>query len=375
MEKLFEYSKFVENQNFVGRRSEIDRLSADFVFLTNTVLLAPQGWGKSSLVRKAAAVAASKEKRLRFCYISLSNVRDEEHFFELLAQGVLRAVSSTVEETVANVARLLPYPTPKLGFSSPSVEGLTLDLDWSDVRKYKEILLDMPARAAQLTGYKLVVCIDDFHMVGTFEDPDTFTRLVQTRWPGQKEVAYCLTAEENVTICEFVKTSNPFPRYADIIRLGKINPAEVSRFLRDKFADSGKYLDAEVASLIISLAENHPFHIMQLAHLSWMNTSVVCSKDVVNEAHETIVNQMSILFTTITASLTSQQLCYLHALLAGETVISTSEVLHRHRISSATSASRSKTALLQRGIICNHDGKMTLTDPIYSYWLRNIYFN
>jgi hypothetical protein len=134
-------------------------------------------------------------------------------------------------------------------------------------------------------------------------------------------------------------------------------------------------IDAEIASLIVNLVDSHPSYVQQLAHLSWMNTSVVCSKDVVMEAHQTIVNQMHNLFSIITASLTTQQLCYIHAVLEGETIISTSEVLHRHHITSATSASRSKVALLQKGILYNVGGKMTFSDPLYAYWLRNRYFN
>lgn len=375
MEKLFEYSKYVENQDFVGRKSEVERLAADFVFLNNSIILAPQGWGKSSLVRRAASVARAKDKRLRFCHVSLSNVRDEEHFYELLAQSVLCAISSTIEEAAGNAARFFQYPAPKVGFSSSSSNSLTIDFDWNDVRKYKAVLLDVPVRVAQETDLRLVVCIDDFHMAATFENSEEFIRLVQQHWQSQKNVAYCLSAEENVMMSEFIKTSNPISRTGDIMRLGKISPSDFSRHLREKFADSGKYLDAQVASLIIDLARNHPFHVQQLAHVAWMNTSVVCSAEVVHEAHETIVNQMSMLFSTITSSLTSQQLCYLHAVLAGETVISKSEVLHRHRISSATSASRSKAALLQKGIICDIDGRIVLADPIYSYWLKNIYFN
>jgi hypothetical protein len=106
-----------------------------------------------------------------------------------------------------------------------------------------------------------------------------------------------------------------------------------------------------------------------------MGTSVVCSREVVLQSFETIADQMDIAFRNITESLTTQQLCYLHAVLDGETVISTSEVLHRHRITSATSASRSKSSLLEKEIICVADGKVKFTDPLYSYWLKNRYFD
>ena len=102
---------------------------------------------------------------------------------------------------------------------------------------------------------------------------------------------------------------------------------------------------------------------------------MVCSREVVLQSFETIVDQMDMVFRNITDSLTVQQLCYLHAVIAGETVISTSEVLHRHHITSATSASRSKAALLERGIVYNSDGRIFMTDPVYSYWLKNRFFN
>ena len=374
MEQLFEYSRPVDNQDFVGRKAEVEKISADFIFLTNTIILAPQGLGKSSLVRKAALEASHREKKLRFCYLDLFNVRNEERFYELYAESVLKAVSSTLEEAVSNLSRFFTSPSPKLNFTSPSVDGISLDFDWSDVRKYKDQILGIPARVAQGTGLKLVVCIDNFHAIENFENPTDFMHLLKTHWVAGQSVAYCLCAQENATMNDFLKTVKPFSVYADIIRLSKIDPIALSRHLRDKFADSGKYLDGEVASLIVSMSGSHPSYAHQLAHLSWMNTSVVCSKEVVMAAHQTIINQMHNLFSIITASLTTQQLCYLHAVLCGETVISTAEVLHRHHITSATSASRSKVALLQRGILYSVEGRMELSDPIYAYWLRNRYF-
>lgn len=374
MENLFEYSKPVCNQEFVGRRAEVEKISADFIFLTNTIILAPQGMGKSSLVKKAASEAALREKKLRFCYLDLFNVRNEERFYELYAESVLKAVSSSLEEAVSNLSRFFTFPAPKLNFTSATVEGISLDYDWSDVRRYKAQILDLPARVAEGTGLKLVVCVDNFHAIENFEDLGAFMNLLKTHWVSGNSVAHCLCAQENATMSDFMKTVKPFSVYADTIRLDKIDSISFSRHLREKFADSGKYLDAEVASLIVNMVGSHPSYAQQLAHLSWMNTSVVCSKEVVMEAYQTMINQLHNLFSIITVSLTTQQLCYIHAVLCGETVISTSEVLHRHHISSATSASRSKAALLQRGILYSIGGRIELSDPVYAYWLNNRYF-
>lgn len=372
MSKLFDYSKIAEGNNFVGREDEVKKLSTDFIFLTNTVLSAPQGWGKSSLMHRAAQEARHKEKNIRFCFVDLSNVRNEERFYELLAQGVLKAVSKNQDEVVNNVKKYFLHTSPRVAFDASG--DFTVDFDWEDIRQNQDELLDLPHSVARTIGVKVVVCVDEFNAITLFNEPEALLERFSKRWPRHDGVAYCIAATPLAFVDRFIKSTPMFYRYGHIINIGPIRRNEVVKAIRDKFADNAKYLDNETADLIAELVGGHPFYTQQLAHLSWLGASVVCSREVVMQAHQTIVDQMQLVFRNMTDSLTTQQLCYLHAVLAGETVISTSEVLHRHHITSATSASRSKTALLERGVVCNVDGKITFSDPIYAYWLKNRYF-
>lgn len=373
MSKLFEYSKIAVGKHFVGREEEVKRLSSDFIFLTNTAVLAPQGWGKSSLVQRAAKDACHKEKTLRFCRIDLSNVRNEERFYELFVQEVLRSVSGNRTEVVENVEKYFPHTSPRVTFGSSG--AFSVDLDWEEIRRNQDELLDLPYLVAKDKGIKMVVCVDEFHAISRFSDPEALLDRFKDRWKRHTGVAYCISGCRVSLVEGFLKASSVFYRYGDVIDLGPIGRREMVKFLRDTFADSAKYLDADIAELIIDKAEGNAFYTKQLAHISWLGTSVVCSREVVLQSFETIVDQMDMVFRNITESLTGQQLCYIHAVMAGETVISTSEVLHRHHITSATSASRSKTALLERGIVSSVNGRICMTDPIYSYWLTNRYFN
>lgn len=373
MSKLFNYSNIAEGKHFIGREEEVKRLSSDFIFLTSSAVIAPCGWGKSSLIQRAAKDACSKEKTLRFCRVDLANVRDEERFYELLSQEVLKSVSRTHTEVVDNVRKYFPGMTPKVSFDASG--SFFIDMDRETIRKNRKELVDLPYAVAKDKGLKIVVCVDDFHAISRFSDPDDFLDLLKERWKKHEVVAYCISASQMSFVEKFIKSSQAFYRHSDIIRLEPIAKRDMIRYLRDVFADSARYLDDELAELIIDKTEGNAFYTQQLAHISWMGTSVVCSREVILQSFETIVDQMDLVFRNITDSLTAQQLCYLHAVIAGETVISTSEVLHRHHITSATSASRSKAALLERGIVSNIGAKVCMTDPVYSYWLKNRYFN
>lgn len=77
---------------------------------------------------------------------------------------------------------------------------------------------------------------------------------------------------------------------------------------------------------------------------------------------------------TITEGLTTQQLHHLKALVAGEAAISSTNVMSRYHITSATSAARSKAALIKNNILDNVAGKIYFRDPIYAHWLKTEYF-
>ena len=374
MSNPFEFNKIACSDNFVGRNDEVKRLSSNHILLSNTALIAPQGWGKTSLVRTSAELASRGDKDISFCHVPLSNVRNEERFFELLVQGVLRSVSKTQEDVIANVTRYLAGIRPKISFGEAAVLDFSVDFDWDEVRRHQDELLDLPYIVAKDAGMKMVVCIDDFQNISLFADPDGFMERISTVWSHFDKVAFCISSTSCPVMDKFVKSSRMFARYGEVVNLDSVASEGLVSMLRDRFADSGKYLDNEYAGLIVSLSEGNLFYLWRLANLAWLGTGVVCSEDVVLNARETLVDQMGLVFETMTASFTTQQLCYLHAVLAGETVISTAEVLHRHRITSATSASRSKAALLEKGVVSTVGGKIVFADPMYAYWLKSRYF-
>ena len=85
----FTYGKITIDENFISREVETTNLVWNFASLSNTIIIAPRDWGKSSLVNKAAKLAMEQDNKLRICHIDLFNVRNEEHFYSLLAQKLL----------------------------------------------------------------------------------------------------------------------------------------------------------------------------------------------------------------------------------------------------------------------------------------------
>lgn len=375
METPFVFGKIATEKNFTDREQETAYLVDNFTSLINTIIISPRRWGKSSLVNKAAERAMEREHNLRVCHIDLFNVRSEEHFYSLLAQKVISATSGRWEEAISDARKFFSRLVPKISIASDPMSEVTIDFDWEQVKRTPDEVLDLAEKIAVAKGLKIVICIDEFQNIADFTDSDYFQKKLRSHWQLHQHVAYCLYGSKRHMMLEvFTDSSKPFYKFGNLIFLNKIATPYLVDFFKTRFTDTGKSITDEASHLIAELTDNHPYYAQQLAQLSWLRTKDICTVDIVQESHSALVEQLSLLFVTITETLTVQQLNYLNALLAGETNISSTEVMHRYRISSPTSIARSKVALVRNDILDNQAGKYSFQDPIYAYWLRTQYF-
>ena len=375
METPFIFGKIATEKNFTDREAETANLIQNFTSLINTIIISPRRWGKSSLVNKAANLAMKQNNKLRICHIDLFNVRNEEHFYALLAQKVIAATSSKWEEAVENAKSFFSHLVPKISIGTDPTNEVSIDFDWEDVKRNPDEVLDLAEKIAKKKNLKIVVCVDEFQNIAEFTDPDYFQKKLRSHWQQHQNVAYCLYGSKRHMMMEvFTNSSKPFYKFGNIMFLNKIDTPYLVEFFNSRFADTGKSITDEASLLIAELVDNHPYYAQQLAQQSWLRTNDICTVEIVLAAHAALVEQLSLLFVTITETLTTQQLNYLKALIAGEKAITSTAVMHRYQISSPTSVARSKTALIKNDILDNNAGEMSFQDPIYAYWLKYEYF-
>lgn len=375
METPFVFGRIATAENFTDRENETAQLTAQFKALTNTIIISPRRWGKSSLVERASEIAKKEDPSLRVCHIDLFNVRSEEEFYGQLATAVIKATSTKWEEALADARGFLSRLVPKITIGATPGSELSIDFDWDEIRKSPDEILDLAEKIAKEKNLKIMVCIDEFQNISEFSDPDAFQKKLRTHWQRHQHVGYCLFGSKRHMMLEvFTNSSKPFHKFGNLMFLGKIPADCLVDFFRQRFEETGKHISDSAAALIAQQIDCHPYYAQQLAQLSWLRTKDFCDDGIVNDAFTALVGQLSLLFANITEGLTNQQLNYLHALLAGEPAITSTQTMKKYGISSATAASRSKEALIKSDILDNIGGTIHFQDPVYRHWLKHNYF-
>ncbi|MDD3568902.1 MAG: ATPase, partial [Bacteroidales bacterium] len=148
MKTPFTFGKIALDKDFTDREKETIRLVQNFTSLTHTILISPRRWGKSSLVAKASKIALDKNKKLRFCFIDLNNVRTEEQFYEYFATEILKVSSTKFESIVDSAKQLLGRFIPTITVNPTPESNLQLGLDWSEVKKQPTDIIELAERLA-----------------------------------------------------------------------------------------------------------------------------------------------------------------------------------------------------------------------------------
>ncbi len=376
MEAPFVYGRIADKQNFTDRKDEVALLSQNFSSLINTVIISPRRWGKTSLVNKCARLLSEKNKDILVCQVDIFNCRTEEQFYTAYANALMRVSTSAWEEFVAGVKKYLGRMAPVVSLSEGSQSyELSFGISFKENRLSYDEILDLPQQIAKDKGKKIIVCIDEFQNINEYEDSLAFQRKLRAHWQKQTSVCYCLYGSKRHMLLDiFNDYSMPFYKFGDILFLQKIKREDWITFISKRFADTGKQISDELCGMIADKMKNHPYYTQQLSQQTWLRTLDVCSEEIVAEAFNSLIGQLSLLFTNIIDSLTSRQISFLIAVADGIVNFSSKDVLKQYQLGTSANIKNLRKATLEKDLIDILPGNVIeIQDPAFEYWLKNGY--
>lgn len=375
MKAPFSFGKIVQNNDFTNREIEVKHLVSNFSSSVNTILISPRRWGKSSLVLKAVAVLGKRNKKHRFCFIDLNNARTEEQFYLQLATMVLKSSSTKIDKILENAREFIGRFIPNLTFSPEPGSDMKLGLDWKEVKKSPDDIIDMAEKIAIANDFEFIICIDEFQNLSGFDESLEIQKKLRAHWQYHQNVTYCLYGSKRHMMMDvFTSPSMPFYKFGDIMFLDKILEEDWIRYIQKRFNETGKKIGKESAKLISVLTDCHPYYVQQLAQQAWLRSEIMCDNLSVHEAFEALVLQMSMLFQSLTDGLSNSQINFLKALINNEKQLSSQHVIQEYNLGTSANVVKIKKVLSNHEVIDIIGDNITFIDPIYKYWLGKYYY-
>jgi hypothetical protein len=369
-ENPFYFGRMVAGSAFTNREKEVQRLVSNFRNGINTILLSPRRWGKSSLVKKAGDLIKSTD--IRIVYIDVFSLRSEQDFYMAYTKAVLAATSSHWEERLKSLKEFIRQITPKIKIGIDPEHEFSISFDWDELRQHPNEILDLSEKIAKAKGFRIVVCIDEFQNIATFNDSLAFQKLLRSVWQKHESSCYCLYGSKFHMMMElFERQSMPFYRFGDLIHLGKISEKDWQFFIRERFENTGKSIDDGFISHIIRDTDRNSFYAQQLSHLIWGKTNNAVNDVIYSEALDDMITQNAILYQRDTENMPATQLNFLKTVALGIRKKHTAtEILKTYNMGTSANVVKIKKHLLNAEIIDIRNKEVFFMDPVYELWFQ-----
>ena len=372
MEQPFIFGVPADNPHFIGREKEMARLSANFKFGVNTVLISPRRWGKTSLVNRVAQ--SVKEKGRMLVLMDIFPCRNEYDFYNTFSSAILKQTSSRIDEWKDLAKGFIERLTPKISVSPDSGAEYSVSLGITPKTHTPEEILSLPEKIAERKGCELVVCIDEFQQVGEFPDSLEVQKRLRGVWQHQKHVSYCLYGSKlHMMTRLFLKKSHPFYRFGEVLNLEVIPLQTWIPYIQQRFALFGKQIDDHYVERICETVEYQASYVQQLAY----SVFLLSDKDVTDASFaqgvEDLLAQNANVFIEQTQSLTAYQMNFLRAIMDGISGgFGEAAVRDAYNLGSPSNITRLKNSMIEKELVELTEKGIVLGDPVLKLWLKRI---
>lgn len=376
MKSPFQFGRVVEGATFTNRKDDINRLLSNFDSNVNTLILSPRRWGKTSLVRKAVTVSSAKNKKCKFIFIDLFNIRDEYDFYTNYAQEVIKVTSSKTEEWIKTAALFLKRISPRISVGIDPQTDFKISFDFEVIKNNFKDILNLPEKIAIKKKLEIIVCIDEFQNLNNFKESLLFQKRLRSAWQYHKNAAYCLYGSKRYMLMNlFENKSMPFYKFGDVFYMEKIEGDELVNFVLEKFAQTNKFIDKKIAGEIVDFMQCHPYYVQQLAHLTWINTTKKATESIFYKSVDDLLNQNSLLFEREIEGLSNTQVNFLKVISEGrKELLSSSEILNNYKLGSSANVVKIKKALMRKEIIDVIGSQVFFIDPAFELWFKKYFW-
>jgi hypothetical protein len=369
----FQFGRVANSQNFINRTFEISKLSANFEQGINTILISPRRWGKTSLVFEAARRVQEERDDIIFCFIDLMTVRSEEDFLQKLVKEVVKSSSSYVEDWLKAGKDFFKNLMPVFSIGLDPGNDFSVSLNWAEIEKHRDEIINLPQTIALKKGKKVVICIDEFQRIRDYKNGPELESELRSYWQHHQEVSYCLYGSQRQLMRQiFLTQKRPFYRFGDIMFLNKIDISHWTVFIQDSFQNHNISISDELAASIAELMQCHPYYVQQLAHTVWNKAESVVTLQTIEMAIQELIQYNELAYSTWLNALSPTQVNLLKAISDGEKQLTSTRVMNAYRLGTPNNVRKNKQVLEDKDMInFVHDG-IELLDPGFALWFRRL---
>jgi AAA+ ATPase superfamily predicted ATPase len=355
---------------FCDRVEETKRLTSLLVNGNHVALISPRRMGKTGLIRHCFA---QKELQTDY-YLFIIDIYATKSLSELIYElgreilSVLKSKGRKAWERFIQVVGSL-----RTGITLDAMGQPSWNLEIGDIETPK-ISLEEIFHYLSVADKPCMVAIDEFQAIIDYPEQNT-EALLRTYIQKCNNAWFVFSGSKRHMMGEmFSSPARPFYQSATTLSLKPIPLEAYTSFINHHFQQGGKVISPEAIQYIYEKFEGTTWYIQKICNELYPMTEAEnpCGIREVDVAVNYAIEEKDDTYQDLMARLTAKQKALLLALArSGKDIKPTSgEFIKKYHLTSASAVQRSLSALQEKDIVTNNNGRYYIYDYFLHLWLN-----
>jgi uncharacterized protein len=379
MHNPFQYGAELKPSQIVNRKQELRDVRRALVNKGRLFLLGPRRFGKTAILR-AAAASAEREGAI-VVRLDAESYPGVDGLVRAIVTESARKLKSDVAKTGEKILRFFSRLRPSISYD-PGNNTWSGGLDAiknSDTDNTVLLVeaIDGLARLSADAKRPTALVIDEFQKVIQLGGESTEAQL-RAAVQRHTDLGFVFAGSKTTLLNDMtLNPARPFYRMGIRHFLGPLPREEFTQFISRSFEKGGYRIDGAAVQDILDRSEDVPYNVQALSSVAWElltdEDGEALTPKLVQRALKLLVDRDRPFYLTVWNGLTTVQQRVLTAAVAERgTALTSADVTQKYRVSAST-MSKALKFLENRDILRRDEGKDSmrwrLEDPFFAAWL------
>ena len=355
---------------FCDRVEETKRLTSLLVNGNHVALMSPRRMGKTGLIRHCFA----QQELQRDYYLFVVDIYATKTLAELvyeLGRVILSGLKSKERKAWERFIQIAS--SLRTGITLDALGQPSWNLEIGDIQSPK-VSLDEIFQYLKSADKPCIIAIDEFQTIMDYPEQNV-EALLRTYIQECNNAWFVFSGSKRHMMGEmFSSPARPFYQSASTISLRPIPLDSYTSFIASHFEQGGKHIANEAIRYTYEKFEGTTWYIQKICNelYAMAEPNQTCEIDDVEVAINNAIEERNDTYQDLIARLSAKQKTVLLALAhSGNDVQPTSgEFIRKFHLTSPSAVQRCLSALLEKDIVTNSNGKYYIYDYFLYYWLN-----
>lgn len=366
---------YVSRELFCDRQKEVDQLLANVQNGIDTTLISARRMGKTGLIFHFFD-HLREQGDVKSIYVDIFSSRNLSEFIKLLAEAILLGFPEKTPIGKQFLEFIKGF-RPLIGYD-PLTGQPQIQINYQSAQE-KEYTLQGLFNFLENQGEQIVIAIDEFQQISDYPEKN-IEALLRTYTQNLTNIRFIFCGSRKAMMINlFSNVKRPFFASTQYLSLEKIDRAEYSLFIRNKFSESGIGITDEALAMVLNWSLMHTFYTQSLCNMLYYIADSEITIDTVKLACVELLKRNEPVFYQYRQLLTTAQWNFLIAIAKEGEVkqLTAQKFISQYEIGTPANARRISRSLLDKELLLELPYKKETFYRVYdvflSRWLENEY--